>query len=416
MAPSDAAVRAVAGQLSSIVREHGFIHVWCFPDLDSLIAASMVFEGFRRQGVRVRVSVSPEPPERIDEPMLLIGYPVEVVGEVEARSRAAGVFRGEMPSGLTKIPLVADNASSVAGLVASILSEIMVVPELAVYAVAAAYWRGLDRGRRAEFQGVESKLIELLSMEGFVEGSLTLRLFRWFEEPVETSLEITLDPFIPGVTGRREAVEKLLSSDPRLARMRGQSVKEAGEEQVTALATRLYDEVKRVSRVQRRPSEVIGYAYYSPKLPVKDLRELAYILQVLGEAAGAGYLASLAISPKQVLGYAHYLYYRRVFYGLVEAIEKAHEEGPLQVRRLGPLRLAVLNVEANALGPIEKQLRLLGDVAAEAALAVSSKVLAESILGLHGWRVFREALRKNCLEVEPGSLAATIDEQRCQQL
>jgi single-stranded-DNA-specific exonuclease len=416
---AEPSVRAIASQLTSMLREYGYVMVYSFPDVDSLVASSILFAGLRRHNVDVEVVVDPVPPQRVDQPLILVGYSVDMLEDIEVKSKAVAVAKDKPPEGLTKLPLLAHDRSSVAGLVASMLSEIMVVSDLSPYAIAAAYWRGLDTGRKAEFQGIESSLVELLSMEGVVEGSLTLRLFRWFEEPIEVSLEITFDPLIPGLTGSADAVEKLLSSDPRLRRLRGVSVRDASEESLSALATILYDMVKKASLVARRPSEVIGYAYYSPRLLVKDLRELPYLLVVLGELESAGHIVALCISPSQVLGYAHYLYYAHVFYEMTDYINSLASRGRLEPIKVGRLRLVKLN-EAPVLLPVEKQAKLLGLLPVDAAATTvgGEGVLAsfESLLAVLGGKSLERAIRGNCVRYEPGSLLGVIDEQRCKQM
>ena len=412
-------VRAAASQIASAVKEHGFLTVYAYPDLDSCLAAGVLLAGMRRQGVDVEVVVAAEPPEAVEEPAVLVGYPVEVAEELEARGRVVVVARGQQPTGLTRVPVLAHDSSSATGLTVSLLSELMVTGELGLYALVAGYWRGLDSGKKAEFTGIEASITELLAMEGLAEGGLTLRLFRWFEAPVETSLEITLDPLIPGLTGRREAVERLLSSDPRLSRLRGVSVKDAGEEPVTALATRLYEELKRVSRVARRPSEVIGYSYYTMRLPVHDLRELAYLLAGLASTEGLAYAVAAPLSPGQVVGYAHYHHYARLFPRLVEEAETVYSRGRLQARRLGPIRVAVAEDLEHIL-PLERQLKLLGVAPADAALAAPGAggltASMESLQAILPWRRLREALRRGCVAYEPGSPYGVLVEQQCSQL
>ncbi len=408
-------VRAVASQLSSIAKEYGFVKIHSFPDLDSLTAASLLAEALRRQNVDFEVEVTANPPTDIAEPAVLLGYGPDLLEYTVFKARSILIYSGKPVEGLQKIPVLADEKSSVAGLTATVLTEVVVATDIYPLALAAAYWRGMDSGRRGEFMGFESSLAELLSMGGEVEGSLTLRLFRWFEEPVETALEITVDPFIPGLTGRRDAVEKLLSSDPRLSRLKGVSIRDAGEEQVTALATTLYDTLKRVSRVVRRPSEVVGYSYYAPRLPVRDLREVAYLLAFLGEREAA-YVAAVALSPLQVLGYASYRYYTRGFEEIVENLEKLYSAGRIEARRIGRLRVAVVeNVEYVL--PVERQARLLGVTPSDAALAVKDseglRVSLETLHRLLGFRDLIDQVKAGCIEPIAGTLLGIIREHRC---
>ncbi len=412
--------RSVASQVSAATRDYRALFLYAFPDLDSLVAASIAFEVLRRNNVDTFIVVEPVPPKILDQPSLLLGYPATIVDSIEdVKAPSALVGRGVRPQGLTRIPVVSGEDASIAVMTVTMLSELTVVGDPAVHAIAASYWRRLDRGRRGEFTGIEAQLVESLEAEGKVEGSLTLRLFRWFELDVEDSLEITVDPFLPGLTGRREHIEKMFSEDPRLRNARGRPLRLLSDETITLLASKLYDHLKASSRVQRRPSELIGYAYYSRLSPINDLRESAALLSCLGEVR-PGALAGLALAPRQVMGWIHYLYYKRFFNEIVEFIDTAMAGALPDPKRIGKVRIVATSANTGCTGVVERQLQLLGLIASDVLLGVPGergpKVMLETLALLMGYQRLVEALEKKCLHYEPPSLMGELDEEKCREL
>ncbi len=403
-------LRAAASQISSACKSHGYMEIHAFPDLDSLLAASIAFSVLRRNGVDVVVYASPLPPQKVSEPSLLIGYPPQVADTIDAKLPIVLIGPGERPKGLSRITVVARLDSSVSALTASVLSEIAVVGDSAVYAIVSGYWKGMDAGRRAEFLGLEASLIDSLQVEGKIEGQLTVRLFRWFELPIEEAIAATFDPFLPGYTGHPDEALKLLREDPRTSKLAGQRVVDVSEELLAVLAEKLYNYLKSVSKLPRRPSELIGYTYMSPILLAKDLRELGYMLQVLLEKRGVSMIVSTSLGPRPVQAQAMY-WYSREFNRMVKTIE----EKAWNDMDVGFLRLSVAP-EDTALLPVEKQARLLGLLRGRILAAEHKGELVttlESIVREYGFPRLVSAMEAGCLEYIEDTCYVAIRKTRC---
>ena len=399
-------LEGVGGQLATIIKNYGCMVIQAYPDLDSVLAASILYEALARNRVECVINFSLLPDDSFDVPVAYLGYPVEVVEDLKPRYGAVLFARGEQPKGLTRFPLVASRDTSVAGLVASALSELMVVSELGIPAIIAGYWRGLDSGKRAEFRGLEVQLVEVLETENKIVGQLTIRLFGWFMRPAEEAIAETIAPFIPGLSCEYEKVKGFLESDPRLRKVLGRTVNELDQDLLALLAEKLYEKLKAESRVMRRPSELIGYAYYSEVSPLKDLREATYILYTFLECAGPHYLAPFASTPLQVAAAAK-LAYNRLKQELCEQIEKWHTTKPRE-ESIGRLKIARVGETEAPLAILEKQLRLLGDISSSAILAVESGegllASAETLVEIGGYVWLRDSIKSGCVEPIDGVL------------
>jgi hypothetical protein len=391
-------LRPAASQVAAATREYGFIDIYVAPTVDALIAGSIAASVFQKNNVRYSVTVTLIPPKTLERPSLLIGYPSSLAEELSARRPSALIGVGEQPTGIMQVQVAATNDSSVSALTVAVLSEVAIVGPIAAYAIAAAYWRGLDRGKKAEFQGFERTIIELLKLENRVEEQFTVRLMRWNVEPTEEALYLTLDPYLPGLTGNREGCVKFLAEDPRLAQLRGKTVSEASEQALTVLGAKLYDLIKQSSRVPRRPSEIIGYAYFY-KEPLVDLREAALALAYYAETVSPYALLSLAVVEKAASSAAYHVY-ARDYTKIVSHIERARNGLP-EKRRLGRLDLVVLPEKPPSILLADRILRKLGVINTEQILAykcngsLCSNI--ELMLQRHSYQQVVELLESKCI-------------------
>ena len=403
--------RPSAGQIASATREYGYLEIIAFPSIDALIASAVAIRALRGSRVEFSLRLEPVAPRELAEPSLLIGYPAAVAQELSARKPSALIGYGDVPQGILPVAVTAARDSSVAALTVGVFSEITIVGGFSAYALAAGYWRGLDRGKRGEFTGVEASIAEMLKLENKVEEYFTIRLMRWLTEPTEKAIALTVVPFLPGLTGRSEEAEKLLAGDPRLTGLRGKTLEEAEEQALAVLGEKLYELLKQKSRVPRRPTEVIGFTHYSRSLPLPDLREAAAILACTA-AERPEALPALGVSEKGAAAAAHYRY-RRAFPDLVAAAEELVEARPRHTP-LGKLLVAELEPGKPGCPPLlEKTARQLGAAKPEAVAAVNNRVLLESVAEAAGYEALKALIEKGCLVPEEGGIYAAVEKTRC---
>ena len=407
-------LRPAASQLSAISKEYGYLVVYAFPGLDQALAASLLSRVLARLGVEHVVYFEPLLPSELDEPTLLLGYPASVAEEVKAKKPSALIGFGEKPQGIVSLAVSASNNSSITGLVAGVLSEITVVGYPLVYAVVSALWRGLDRGKKGEIEGLEASLLEVLVLENIVESFFSLKLARWKELPTEEALAATVLPLIPGLSGRPDEARRFLEADPRLKQLLGKTVDEAPDEAIATLGEKLYGILKERSRVPRRPTEIIGFNYYSERMPLRDLREAAAVLACYSSEGGLARVYPLLHSELQVAGDA-YAVYNKLFPQLAGYVESMVSARP-RAARVGGVEVTVLEKPPCML-LAEHELRRLGVVPPEAVAGFEADdgllVSLESLLLRQGYRRLRELIASSCLEPLEGEAYGILRPGRC---
>ncbi|AEM39478.1 hypothetical protein Pyrfu_1621 [Pyrolobus fumarii 1A] len=402
---------AGVSQLAVIEREYGYAEIRIFPSVDAVIASSVLHSILRGKGIYTWIVASPLPPDVVREPTILVGFEASIAVSGEFRAPSIVIARGDKPQGLTRAAIVAARDASLTGLALGMMSEVVVTGDRGLLGLAMAYWLGLDRDQRGDFIGPEKWLAELLEVENRAVATLTVKLFDWFEKPVEEAIVYTIDPYYPGLTGSMETVKKFLEADEATSKMLGRSVAEAEEESISRLAERLYEHLRSTSKAPRRPTEVIGVARYTKRLPVADLRKLSNVIAAWIDARGILATMPLASSLDTLLNVMDALYYK-MFDDTVESIERGIRTPSLIDRReYGPIRVCIhRGVDGDAAYPlVAKQLRLLGlytDCMPGVDRGTSIEVLLDPVVDDVKHERIREAIRRGCLRYIDGTLYA----------
>ena len=397
-------LRPAASQIASAVKEYQFLQLYVAPTVDAAIAAAIASNVFKRNGVNFALKFAIEPPKTLEKPSLLIGYPSSAAEEIKAAKPSSLIGYGEFTSRIAYVQVASTNDSSVAALTAAVLSEVTIVGPISVYSIASGYWRGFDRGKRGEFEGFEKTVLELLKLENRVEEHFTIRLFRWNREPTERALALTLDPYLPGITGKEDKAEKLLLEDPRLAPLKGKTVYEASEQALTVLGEKLYELIKSESRVQRRASEIIGLVHYYPKSLLSDLREAALAFAAMSERVSAVTLAMLGVAESMVVASAAYNYLL-LFDSIVSYIDGLLEGSlKLEKKRIGKIDAVVLPSTPPSILIVDRLARKLGLYEAERVPVYEREgryyTVYELLLYRLGYNRVIELLQQRCISVE----------------
>ena len=402
---------AGVSQLAVIEREYGYLEVRIYPSVDGFVAASVLASILRGKNLDVWMVADPLPPSRVETPSVLIGYGAGIAVSGEYRAPAIVVARGERPQGLTRAALVAASNASHTSLVLGMLSEVTVVGDKGLLGLAMGYWLSLDQGREGDFEGPDLWLAELLEVENRAIGALTVKLFDWFEAPLETALSSTIDPFYPGLSGHPEEAVKFLEADPETAKLVGRSVVDAEEEPLARLAERLYEHLRASSRRARKPTEVLGRARYTKRLPVEDLRKLGNIIAAWIDFQGLLGAAPIASSLDRLVLFMNGFYESRLE-GIVRGIERGYKvKGIVEIREYGPVRVCIHHglEGSEPYTPIAKQLMLLGvynGCLAGVDRGDRIEVLLDPLLADVRLEKVWEAVRKGCLVYRESSLYA----------
>lgn len=412
-----ALLRPAATQVGTAIKEHGFLEIYVYPALDSVIASSIMIHVLNRFRVRYAVYIEPIVPKNISRPAILLGYPANIAFDLNVKKASVLVGYGDQPQGITPLVIVASRDTSISGLVTGILSELTIVGRFAAYSLAAGFWKGTNLGRKGEFIGIEAGIVEVLSLENIVEPLFSVKLVEWFFEPTEKALALTWLPYLPGLTEDFDACRKFLEDDPRLASLKGKTVRDVLEEAVAVLGEKLYELVKSKSRIARKPLEVIGMSYYSHVLPARDLREAAVVLACNASIRGFESILGLGASDKLVYSIAYTMFRLNHAKNLSQYVSRVLGEEKRPTRKIAGIEIVVLPYTPCTLNA-EKELRSLGIIKPEALAGFESGggkylVNMESLLENIGYEKVRELIENKCLNYVEKYPYGVIDEKQC---
>jgi len=404
-------VKPAATQIASTAKEYQYFNIYCFPSIDALLASSIIINYLVREKIDFSLEITPRLEATEKEPSILIGYPAELAKETTFEKPSVLLTRGSrQQQNLQKLVVVSGGQSSTATVLTATLSEITVVGYMALYAIVSSLWVGVEKDEKGALKGIEDSIIELLKLENLVEDPMGVRLFRWKQLPTEKSIYITLEPYLPHLTGNTEKIPKFLE-EKRLSTLVGRKMDEVDNEKMVAFGEKLYEYLKQKSRIRRRPVEVVGTLYYSEAAPLPDLREAGYILAYFAENTGADRLIGLGVDDKLVTAVANYRY-RKDFTRIISAVEE-YVDKKLEPTKLAgietvkiehELPLLIARKVLESLGIVEKQHLLVGS---------DNKVVVEEVLVKYGYKKLREMLDSKCLEYSEWTIHAELREQRC---
>jgi len=201
---------------------------------------------------------------------------------------------------------------------------------LAHIAVAGALGDRMDNGDKFSLTGLNSEVVEIAKLEGFVEESVGLRLFGSRTRSIVAALAATMDPFIPGLSGSEAAAYNFLQRigiEPK-AGNELRPLASLTKEEEKLLATELVKYMVLSGVSVREAQKIVGYNYYLVKEPpssmLKDLREYAYLLNALGRmeqyptavALNMGYKGKYLARAEEVLRH-----YRRLLAKYISLVE-----------------------------------------------------------------------------------------------
>ena len=413
-----ALLRPAASQVGAALKEYNYLEIYVFPSIDSLLAAGIAVNVLLKNNMDFTLSIRASAPRELAEPSLLLGYPAQGAQEIRAQRPSALIGIGEKPPGLLHVAVTSSSDSSIAALTAAVFSELTVVGYPSIYGLVAGYWRGLDKGKKASFIGIEASIAEMLKLENKVEELFSLKLFRWPEIATEEAMVRTLDPYLPGLSGDLDACTKLLKEDPRLVKLLGKRLEEAPEQSIATLGEKLYELLKKKSKGPRRPTDVIGISYYSQVFPLRDLREAVYVLSHYAARGYAKQLSLITVNERVISAAALYLYTKN-FLGIVETINKLITGNTQRSLVLNRVKIKKTSIRKEYVPIAERVLRQLGYLGEQEILGTEAEegllALAEDLLQGLGPGSFLDYVARGCIEYLEGTIFAKINEEKCRQ-
>lgn len=269
----------------------GILKIYAYPSVDSIVASSLLFRELSRGGRRISLSISSLPPQRVEEPSILVGYGSLSYGNREAEARILAISQKGMkaipPAGATYVEVEGSASSMVA-----ILLGIDINESVSLVPLAGSYDSPYvdEYGR---FHGLDSVLLTRLRMrsELAIDMMTTVKVYKPHLRSVCEALVLTSNPFYGGISGR--SCDALSSLKDVLDRLQGSLSKD----DIGRLAEALLDHLRRQYKREVDPAEILGGIVVSRAQGaiMSDAREVRDAIVFTAEAASDVYYASAIV-------------------------------------------------------------------------------------------------------------------------
>ncbi|MFX1518639.1 MAG: DHHA1 domain-containing protein [Promethearchaeota archaeon] len=176
--------------------------------------------------------------------------------------------------------------------------------DLSALAVIGAIGDRQDKGDRGSLIGLNEKIVNDAVHAKVLELKKDLRLFGRATRPVHTALEYTTDPYIPGITGNRDACFKLLV-ELQIPLKKGdewRTIAELTTEERTKLVSALITRSLQRGASSEEAQSIVGNVYTMLKEKegsiLRDAREFASCLNACGRMGRAGVGVALCMGDR----------------------------------------------------------------------------------------------------------------------
>lgn len=289
--------KSIASKLSeklfSILSQYNILSIIFYPTLDNYIAAAIALAALSIGDTKVILTPSLDIPTNIDSPAILLDYSIKkhikapyfifiekdkhVVEDVGNGIRV-GIY-SSTPVFILKL----------------LEPSAIVTDEMQGYAIISAAnkqnTRGLDHDVLSQAQ--DKELIE--------RYEAALRIFDWHKLPICDALSLTINPFMPGISGRKENCITLLSDEGiKILDSKGRPRKiiDLSDDELRKLVKVLHRRIRskfKLVDVGSLVSRTYVLVKYSP-IGVEDTRFAYQLLRYVSEIEDPGYVVASIIN------------------------------------------------------------------------------------------------------------------------
>jgi len=284
----DRDLEAASKGMASLIEagmDYGLLKIVAYPNLDPVIAASLVASYLISIGVRPSYRVSYSPPSSVSGPTLLLGYPSlnYDVGDIGDKLLAVSYedMLGQPPLGAVYV----ESTGSISAALSLILSTTSwgLRDEQRLKALIGTYAsKYVDS--IGKIHGIDSILVESMEPAGLTMVT-TVKSYKPSELELCSALSITLDPFYPDITGDEDFCRKMLEAAGigSLVEKKPESLK---PEELGKLSKALIEHASRYSRRDLDPADFFGGILVSTNTPPSDPRMSAHAILAGIESIG----------------------------------------------------------------------------------------------------------------------------------
>ena len=198
--------------------------------------------------------------------------------------------------------------SSYPAFVAKMLeNNIVITDEVMIFSIVSSVARGSIKGIDYEYI---NKLLEKKVLEQY---DAALKIYEWHRKPLCDALALTIEPYIPGISGRKDNCISMLSSEGiKIIDEKGnyRKILDLNENELKRVVNLLYTTISAKSKIKLGPSEIVSKTYIILKEDFVGATDIRFLYQSLlygSEIYGPEYVTALLLN-KLYMAYISSLY------------------------------------------------------------------------------------------------------------
>ncbi len=290
---------------------HNFktIRVVFYPSLENYIASSILLKTLSLSDIEVIIHPTLRDDEKSDEPVVVLGfnnrtsitapYILQIdknkrISENLGKGRRIGIF------------------SSYPAFIARMLeNNIVITDETLILSVLVSIGRGNVKGIDYDYI---SKLVEKKIVEQY---DAALKIYEWHRKPLCDALSLTIEPFIPGISGRKDnCISALTGEGIKIVDNKGnyRKILDLSEDELKRMVNLIYNAISSKSKIKIEISEIVSKTYVVLKedfIGATDMRFLYQIMLYTSETEGPEYIVASSLN-KLYTAYINGLYEENV--------------------------------------------------------------------------------------------------------
>ncbi len=287
------------------VYDYKALRIILYPSLEGYMASAILLKTLSVSDIEVIVNPTLSKSGEYDEPAIVLGFKDRVdviapyvlqivknkrISENLGKGRRIGIF------------------SSYPAFVAKMLeNNIVITDEVMIFSIVSSVARGSIKGIDYEYI---NKLLEKKVLEQY---DAALKIYEWHRKPLCDALALTIEPYIPGISGRKDNCISMLSSEGiKIIDEKGnyRKILDLNENELKRVVNLLYTTISAKSKIKLGPSEIVSKTYIILKEDFVGATDIRFLYQSLlygSEIYGPEYVTALLLN-KLYMAYISSLY------------------------------------------------------------------------------------------------------------
>ncbi len=286
---------------------HSFkaVRVVFYPSLENYIASAILLKTLSLSDIDVIIQPSLKNEGKIEEPVIILGfnnrtsiiapYILQIeknrrIHENLGKGRRIGIF------------------SSYPAFIARMLeNNIVITDETLLLSILVSVGSGNIKGIDYEYI---NKLLEKKIIEQY---DAALKIYEWHKKPLCDAISLTIEPFIPGISGRKDnCISALTGEGIKIIDNKGnhRKILDLSEDELKRMVNLIYNMISSKSKIKIEINEIVSKTYVILKedfIGATDMRFLYQIILYTSETEGPEYVIASSLN-KLYMAYINGLY------------------------------------------------------------------------------------------------------------